>query len=233
MTFADLVPGPHDRVFLAGKTGSGKSFAARLLLEWANHNGRLVRRRHVLVYDAKGLLRWPGYHRVTRFERLFSAAQSPARYPRLIYAPRAEELRDSALHEAFFRLAYERRNTTVYVDEVYAVVNGTEYPSSYHAILTRGREMNVPLFSATQRPKDLPQAIISESSCFYLFRLLLPQDRKKMAEVVPIDPDALRDVPDEHFWFYRDGQSRAVGPLRLQVGQQEHTSGRALSQVAM
>lgn len=224
MTFADLVPGESDRAFISGRTGSGKSYLAKRLMKYVrDRHGNLRERAFALVYDAKGMLDWAkrdprqkrkeanaaGWFRVTTFRALLKCANDHKRYPKVIYAPVAGELRDVDLHEAFFRLAYERRNTTVYVDEVGAVVQGRIYPPSYHAILTRGRELGVPIISATQRPVEIPQTLMSESDVFYTFHLQMEQDQDKIAKMIPVDPDAIADLQKRFFIFYRVGESEA------------------------
>lgn len=231
--FADYVPGPFDRTFLAGKTGSGKTFAARRLLDWVcvddtdtarkfyphNKPGDLVPRAYIIGYDAKGLIRWPGYTRVQTFDDLLRKADDPKKHPKIMYAPKAAELRNPDLHELFFRLCYQRGNTTVYVDEWYALCKGEIYPDSAHAILTRGREMNVPLIGCSQRPKNVPQPIMSEADVVYCFQLKMPQDRKKMAEMIPVDEWDLTPshLPKYHYYFYRDGDDEVRGPKKFLV----------------
>ena len=216
---------------MAGKTGSGKTFAARRLLEWVRVDdtdtskkyypgvapGSLYPRNHIIGYDAKGLIRWPGYTRVTTFDDLLRKANNPKKFKRIMYAPKAKELRDRDLHERFFRLCYERGNNTVYVDEWYALVRGEEYPDAAHAILTRGREMNVPLIGCSQRPKNIAQPIMSEADVFFAFQLKMPQDRKKVAEMIPIDQELLmpQALPKHHYYFYRDGDDEVVGPRKF------------------
>lgn len=221
MTFEDLMAEGTDRAFISGRTGSGKSYLARRLLRYVrDEHGKLKARRYILVYDAKGMLTWArgqarnapnrdGWFRVTTFAKLLKCANDPMRFPKIVYAPNAKELRDKFLHEAFFRLAYERRETTVYVDEVAALVDGRDYPESYHAILTRGREMHVPILTATQRPMGIPQSLMSESDVFYTFHLQLEQDQDKMSKIVPTTKETIAALPERWFVFYRVGEREA------------------------
>jgi hypothetical protein len=235
--FADFVPAPSDRAFLSGKTGSGKTFAGRILCEWVRVGSDDISRKFypghavddiaprdfVLGYDAKGLIRWKGYKRVTTFEQLLRAANNPKKYPKVMYAPVAKELRNRDLHEAFFRLCYERRNTTVYVDEWYSLCKGEDYPPSAHDILTRGREMNVPMIGCSQRPKNIPQPIMSEADLVFVFQLKMPRDREKMAELIPVDKDDLtpQALPKKQFFFYRDGDDEIKGPHQFSIIKQK------------
>jgi MoxR-like ATPase len=105
LTTAQLLPQPTDRAFFVGTTGSGKTTLARQLLE---------HRAHVAVLDLKRTLKWDGYR---TYDRLRDAVRAdPRATPKIIYAPRVQEFNDWALLNAFFRWAFERRHTTVYVD---------------------------------------------------------------------------------------------------------------------
>lgn len=203
MNFFELMPGLTDRAVFCGQTGSGKTRAAEELLKW---------RKHVVVYDTKGLLRWEGFHRVTTLAELVENQKMP----KLIYAPIAAELGNDDAIEAFFRFCYLRGNCTVYVDEVYGVAMGASLPDSYHALLTRGRELGLSTWSSTQRPKDVPQAIFSESEHFYVFRLQLPQDRRRIREVVSLSEEALQGLAKHRFYYARP-DIEPVGSYKLKL----------------
>jgi DNA helicase HerA-like ATPase len=231
--FAALVPGKGEHAFLVGKTGSGKSFGARRFLQFRRaEDGTLQERKHVVVYDGKGMLRWgaSGYIRCTTFKEFYKRCNDPDKFPKVIYAPKASELQDVSLHEAFFRLAYERRHNTVYVDEAYSVIYGPrkdDLPPSYHAILTRGRELGVEIISASQRPKDISLTVMSESTNFYVFKLTMAGDTKRISEMIPLGQDEISALPKHYFYYYRDGEDAPVGPLHLSTGKEGRQTAAA------
>lgn len=200
-----VAPSYTDRVTIVGKTGSGKTTLARRLLE---------PRPYVVVCDTKGTLQWPGYTRFDRLDDCIYAKTDVA--PRIIYAPRHEELIDPSVTNRFFQWLYLRGNTTVYIDEVYGVCTRGEIPTFYHAILTRGRELNISTFSSTQRPKQIPAVVLSESEHYYVFQLMLPQDRQRIREMIPVTDEQLRALR-RHEFFYATADGGIMGPAKLSV----------------
>lgn len=199
---ADLIPRRGERAVFVGQTGSGKTTLARLLLR---------ARRYVVVLDVKGNLNWPGYKVYKSFGALTKAKEE-----RLIYRPAWQELQDPDEIEAFFCWVYQRRNCTVYIDELFGICNGDVYPPHYGACLTRGRELGIDVWSATQRPKRVPQVALSESENYYAFYLKMPQDRERMRDLTGIDDEEIATLPKFDFLFARqDGGT--VGPLRLDL----------------
>jgi hypothetical protein len=203
MNEIDITPGPTDRAVLMGRTGSGKTVLAMHLL---------ASRRFVVVHDSKDKLFWPGYARYTELSALMQAPE-----PKLIYAPNHWEIDDLEKQELFFRWIYERKNTTLYVDEVYAVANANNIPHYYRACLTRGRQLGISTFSATQRPKRIPLEILSESEHYYVFSLLLPEDRDKVKNILPFDPNKLREL-QAHQFFYGNANGEIIErPMKLRL----------------
>lgn len=204
-SLADLTPAASDRALFVGMTGSGKTTLARALL---------ASRAYVVVLDGKGTVRWPGWKRVTTLAA--AAALDPVAHPRIIYAPSAGELADDELAEGFYAWVYERRNTLLYIDEIYSVALGADLPFWLHALLTRGRERGCPVWGATQRPMFVPMAFLTEAEHAYLFRLQAPQDRKKVADFYGIAADDLHGLAKRRFYYVRIGEYPA-GPLTLRL----------------
>lgn len=196
-----LKPRPQERTCLIGTTGSGKTTMARWLLNYYPY---------VVIFDPKDEIRWEGYKRFTTLRDLAGAKE-----PKLIYAPIASELRDEDFHEAFFRWIYERKNTLLYVDEVYAIAYRQDIPDSYHACLTRGRTRNISVISATQRPKDIHPVILSENENFFIYRLQLSQDKEAIRKTIGLDEDLISKLKKREFYHWTiDG---ANGPFKLHL----------------
>lgn len=163
---------PSDRVAFVGRTGSGKSYLARSLLRGVN---RLV------VFDPKGTLGGANWG-LTTWEDGGSDALAEDRFRVRVRTPL------DGNWDPYLDAVMESENVTLYIDEVYGVVQGRNPTDSLRAVITRGRELGIGVWSATQRPKDIPLVIVSESDWFFMFQLRVEGDRKRMAEfMAPID----------------------------------------------
>lgn len=165
---------PSQHVFIAGGTGSGKTVLARHYLAGNE--------KQVFVLDTKGTFKWPEVPdelqiTIVRLSQIEDAARN---FKFVIYRPIFEELNDE-FYDAFFSFCYRLGKCTVYVDEAAQVCKSAQqFPVNYFGILTRGRELDVNVWSSTQRPANIPITIYSEASHWFIFRLKAEQDRKKL-----------------------------------------------------
>lgn len=183
-----------EHVFIAGMTGSGKTFMAQYYVATSDQT--------VFILDTKGMFNWqhvPEKERVT-VSSLKELEKVPDEINRIIYRPRRQELTFD-YYNAFFEYCYNLENCLVVIDEVMQVCPSPQkIPEFYKGILTRGREKSVTAWSLTQRPALIPILIYSESTHWFVFRLNAEYDRKKLTDFSSY-PQFLTPVPKYYFWY--------------------------------
>lgn len=216
---ASILPRPGDRVFVAGQTGSGKTTLVQVLLE---------HRSFVVVLDVKGTMRWGGYKVFDSLSSLMRA--DPEAMPKMIYKPRYDEMSSREIMNRFFRWIYERRRTTVYVDELAGVARGDDFPHYYGACLMRGRELGIEVISGAQRPTYIPQIAMSEAEHVYSFKLKMVNDRARMENLTGIPSESIAALAKREF-LYAPQDGEVVGPVRLKLtgGSSTHAASATVS----
>lgn len=179
---------PTERALLVGRTGCGKSTLARSLL---------VTMPYVVVIDPKGEFDLPDGKPISDPNDLSKIRGGDPRP--ILYRP-DPQFCVPAIFDSVFRWVYERRNCTLYVDELFAVMRNGIAPHYLQAVLTRGRSLKIRTLAATQRPFRIPLEILSESEHRFMFELNLQDDKKRMAEL--IGPEALQKLSGRHNFLY-------------------------------
>lgn len=173
------------RVFVAGKTGSGKTTLVRELLTPV---------KRLLVLDPKGTLNVPEWNLTDWSDRGRRALLAGDDVRLRVPAPL------DGNWEPYCEAAYEAHELTVFIDEMYGVVPPGRRPSdSLVALYTRGREFEIGVWAATQRPVWVPLFAKSEAEWTFIFRLRLEDDRVHMAKLC--GPAVENPIPDD-FGFY-------------------------------
>lgn len=186
--------GVDEHVFVAGRTGSGKTTLARELLKKV---------RRLVVCDTKGDLDAWGCVEWGKESKKLLLRGEPIRVrvmaPLKASAQEAQEFWDNV-----FETAYDAGDVRIYIDELYGIVPKPSLePPSLKAIYTRGRSVHVTMCALTQRPAWVPMHAKSESSHYFCFRLNLPDDRKSMAAFM--GEEVAERIPDRHGFYYFGG----------------------------
>lgn len=177
-----LIP-TDEHVFIAGMTGSGKSYLAERYLAGYDHVVKLdtkdetSERRRAGKPVWKGLKEGTDYTVVTKLEDL-----EYVRTKKIIYVPDFEE-QNLDTYNALFKWVYLRENTILWIDELMSIAdNPSRYPPYLKALYTRGRSKEAVVWALTQRPMDIPTIVMANSTHFFIFNLNMPQDREKVAK---------------------------------------------------
>jgi energy-coupling factor transporter ATP-binding protein EcfA2 len=180
----------NSRVLLVGKTGSGKTYLAVQMLKKIN---RLV------IFDTKGNLSGKFAAKPWNVKNVRKFARGANM--RLIIGPAIGTPNEQmAIYDGIFKELYDIGNLTIYIDEIYGIVPPNKtIPPWLSAVYTRGRELKIGVWASSQRPSWIPMFLMSESEWFFIFKLQLDDDRKRMAGIV--GKGVLFPVQDEHGFF--------------------------------
>lgn len=168
-----------DRTLIVGKTGSGKTYASKLLLS---------KYPRVLYLD--------GLHRLDL--EVSTLEQAQEQMSEDVFQVCVD---DNDIFTELVDSHFDTGGFVIYIDEVYSICPPQKAtPEIINRIWTRGRGNNIGAWAATQRPSWLPLFLLSESEHYLIFKLQLEEDRKRMSKIV--GPKALQTIKDEHGFNY-------------------------------
>lgn len=184
------------RVFVVGMSGSGKTTLVKSLL-W--------KRRNMIVCDPKRTFTVPAEWEHSIVSNLGALEHSFDRTQMIIYRPTYEELENKC--NGMFEYVFDYQNVLLYVDEVTAVTTPRTISTGYGKCLKMGRELNISVWSATQRPANIPTEVMTEANHIFCFQLTNPIDRKRIADYTT--PDIFKNNPTGHgFVYYNNDTSK-------------------------
>lgn len=158
----DITIKSSDRVNFFGRTGCGKTTLARYLLRKAT--------RPYVILDPKHDYSERGVPIVKRFDKDLE---------RQIIRVEPDEYEMEAWDDTIYDI-WRHRNRIIYADELTLISPArTLLPAAGRAIRT-GRSVGVAFWAASQRPKDIPSAVFTETEHFFVFQLVYQADRDKV-----------------------------------------------------
>jgi len=186
---------PNEHCFFTGMTQSGKTTAA---MEYLKNE-----ETQIYVLDTKGKFNWKvnNTHELIVINDFDKFSKHNKTKRKVVYRPVWEQL-NIDYYNAFFEFCMKRQKCIILVDEAMQVCpSANKIPEWYKGALTRGMELNVGVWSLSQRPSKIPSEIISEATHYFIFRLNKIEDRERISDYTGYDE--FFKIPEKyHFWYF-------------------------------
>lgn len=228
----DLEVSP-DRGVLCGKTGSGKSTYAKVLInmfwqDWVKSEKYPEAR--IYIMDTKP--RWRAEHLVSRWSKKPQLTDDPNKMIKHSYLIRNDSEYRKAKHDGvstfifqdkdlstddliqwqvkimqdMFKTQKEDIPTLLYIDEgmdFFGPSGNSRYGDIIQRCFRAGREMGIATFIGIQRPKQINLQVLTESNYLSLFKLRFSSDVERLYEM-GYPIGMTPPTEDKHFALWRD-----------------------------
>lgn len=206
-----------EHVTIIGNTSSGKTTLARAILPI---------RRYVVCFGTKpqseSLQRFvsDGYERMSVWPDKADPRKSPKRmlWPRIATRFDRKKLAGIIDH-AFDRIFYYERSWAVYIDELPELVENLGLGEWIKLFLRQGRELNISVITAMQRPKFVPLDVYTNSTHLFLFQEKDASNLERLSAISAVDAilvySIITDLEPHQFLYInsRTGQmARCISP---------------------
>lgn len=185
------LPGDTHRLFIVGRTGSGKTVFASWILSLQDFAARpwvIIDYKRDPLLNSIDRIREIGLHKVPTEPGIYRINPAPV-------------VDDEAVEDWLLRV-WQQENLGLYVDEVYMLPSKVGFPG----ILTQGRAKHISAIVLAQRPAWLSRFVLSEADYFAAFHLNHAEDRKTVGDCLP--HGALKDrLPDFCCYWYDVSQN--------------------------
>jgi hypothetical protein len=189
-----------ERVFICAKTGAGKTTYVKRFL--------LAGYPRVIFWDIKKQNSdW--HHQVVcrNPDGLRSAIQKG--FNQILYQPNDISSND---FNRVCEIIYNTGNIALYVDEVAYITTGSNIEYYHKLLLIMGRSRGIGVITATQRPRHVSNFCISESEHFFIGKLQLEDDIKKISIILPKEYRNQPQTLQKYTWIYTDTETTYIIP---------------------
>ena len=187
----------NERVTVVGKTGSGKSYLVKKLI---------TKFDKVLFFDPKfehGELEGNVTHNLRDTIKLM---QQPKFF--IIYQPQSIT---PEIFNCLCKQVYSRGNMVLVMDEVLRLCQ-YRVEEWHDRIIRMGRIRGIGLWHLTQRPTYIDGFVLSEAEHFFLFKMQLETDRKKLKGIIGNTAELTNDLKEFEFIYYNHLEDGRICP---------------------
>lgn len=195
----------NQRMFICGKTGSGKTEFARKVFQ-AVSKGIVYDIQHEIKLESLGVV-------ISKFDELKKSKAN-----KMVYQPDDDSIDHfEEFCEWFF---YERPNWMLYVEEVEDLAPNMSIKPYYRKILRRGRKYGQGCIQVSQNPGKVDKLTISQSDHIVVFRMFEPNQVEYIAECAGLSKkqvQAIYSMKDYHFFYYQPGKVPEIrNPIEIE-----------------
>ncbi|MBT9131454.1 MAG: hypothetical protein DDT41_01760 [candidate division WS2 bacterium] len=165
------LPEYGEHLIFCGTTGSGKTYLAQNMI--ANYD-------RYFVFDTHNTLQMEGVL-ITNPYRMNSKILG---YDKIVYRPDLEWRTKEAYNYVIKMLVTTRggKNRIIYIDEIFHLGYGQSFPDWLSRGISTARQRKSSFWISTQRPSNIPMAILTEARRIYIYYLSYSEDVKKLAK---------------------------------------------------
>ena len=179
------LPKLGEHIIFCGTTGSGKTYLAEEMLK--NYDRYFVFDTHGVFKDLEGavLIKSP-----------MNLKKKLKAFDKIRFVPDLE-FRTKAFYNAVIKTLFTDKagkNKIIYVDEIFHLGYAQSFPDWLSKGISTARQRKTSLWTSSQRPANIPMAIITESRRIYLFYLSYAEDIKKISKFTRDEKNLLREV---------------------------------------
>lgn len=195
-------PGHDDRVYILGRTRSGKTTAGLWHL-----SGKDFERQPWLIVNTKGD---SGINElVQQIPAIKTIEVSDTPGDKGLFHVRPHPETDADELDALLKRIWHKQNCGVFIDEGYMI----DRADGLNALLTQGRDRKIPMIVLTQRPTWITKFVESEADYVQLFNLSRLDDRKNIQGLVPVDKNYRLERFCSYWYNVGDNQLVQFGPV--------------------
>lgn len=198
---------PSKRMFLVGKTESGKTYLAKhLLKQMARKHWRIVivdPKHFWMGTDPQWAKKGPGTVDAPVLVRQFNPKLAVQCYQPSVPAwrdPEFDKLCDDIL---------EAGDTVVYVDEADGVCTASQASNGLSRLWTQGRAKRVAAWIGSQRPFRLLEVMKSQAEVWIIFTLMGKRNRQEVAEYTDTPQIITTRLPLHWYWLWTTEMEQA------------------------